>query len=45
MRVFVLTSFGGQFIDDSWEHIEGVFASYAAMALGLTKNLNMMVIY
>ena len=37
MRVFVLTSFGGQFIDDSWEHIEGVFASYSAMVTWINK--------
>ena len=36
MRVFVLTSFGGQY-DDSWEYIEGVFASYSAMVTWVNK--------
>ena len=37
MRVFVLTSFGGQFYDDTWEYIEGVFASYSAMVTWINK--------
>ena len=29
-RVYLLTSFGGEY-DDEWENVEGVFSSYAAM--------------
>ena len=31
MRVYLLTSFGGEY-DDKWEYVEAVFSSYAAMA-------------
>lgn len=30
-RVYLLTSFGGEY-DDDWENVEAVFSSYAAMA-------------
>lgn len=30
MRVYLLTSFGGEY-DDEWENVEAVFSSYAAM--------------
>lgn len=30
-RVYLLTSFGGEY-EDEWENVEGVFSSYAAMA-------------
>ena len=36
MRVYILTSFGGRY-DDSWEHVEGVFASYSAMVTWINK--------
>jgi hypothetical protein len=42
MRVFVLTSFGGQFIDDSWEQKESLLLTQL-WSLGLIKNLSMMV--
>ena len=31
MRIYLLTSFGGEY-EDEWETVEGVFSSYAAMA-------------
>lgn len=31
MRIYLLTSFGGEY-EDKWENVEGVFSSYAAMA-------------
>lgn len=31
MRVYLLTSFGGDY-EDEWENVEAVFSSYAAMA-------------
>lgn len=30
MRIYLLTSFGGEY-DDEWENVEAVFSSYAAM--------------
>ena len=30
MRVYLLTSFGGEY-DDEWENVEAVFSSYTAM--------------
>ena len=30
MRIYLLTSFGGEY-DDEWENVGGVFSSYAAM--------------
>ena len=30
MRIYLLTSFGGEY-DDEWENVEAVFLSYAAM--------------
>lgn len=30
MRVYLLTSFGGEY-EDEWENVEAVFSSYAAM--------------
>lgn len=30
MRIYLLTSFGGDY-EDEWENVEGVFSSYAAM--------------
>lgn len=31
MKVYLLTSFGGDY-EDEWENVKGVFSSYAAMA-------------
>lgn len=31
MRIYLLTSFGGEY-EDEWENVEAVFSSYAAMA-------------
>lgn len=30
MKIYLLTSFGGEY-DDEWENVEAVFSSYAAM--------------
>ena len=35
-RVYLLTSFGGEY-DDDWENVEGVFSSYAAMTTWINQ--------